>query len=421
MESFDDYQKSRKLPKRIYVYSAILVAVIFFKVYQNFKSPINDEEGGLDHIKIKDDSKPAEPPEGRFTFDGLVFGKKVPMRLVMYLGGAENAHADDSTARAGTIRAEVSETVSRLTSRFNLFDPGSELSDFNRHLSERNSSKASPDLTHVMQAARHFHELTDGAFDVTVGPLKDLWSAAQAAQKVPADDDLSQALRMVGKLPEYVTGGSDNDVFVNTTGHPVKIDLGGISKGYIIDCAASKMAELGASSGIADIGGDVKTFGVPTNRDHWIVGVRRPFDLKSDDFVGANHEWLIAYLKKLLETDESGQLIMYLKMQNSEAVATSGNYMQYYTINGTRYNHIFDPKTGQPVEHVVSVTVIGPDAMSADAMATGLTVMGHKKAFEKRTTFCAYEYLIVEHTPDGWYAWGTDGLRGYLYVEFNKN
>ena len=96
---------------------------------------------------------------------------------------------------------------------------------------------------------------------------------------------------------------------------------------------------------------------------------------------------------------------------------TSGNYRQGYLIGGRRYNHIFDPKTGWPVEHMISVTVVAKDCMSADAFATGLTVAGPSKAFVIANN-ARIDFLMIEYCDDGWRAWASDGFEKYLMWEF---
>jgi len=128
--------------------------------------------------------------------------------------------------------------------------------------------------------------------------------------------------------------------------------LGGIAKGYAIDLALNKLKEAGVKKGLVNSGGNIGFLGSAPNNKKWVVGVKNPYNLST--------------------------LIGSLKVSEG-AVATSGNYENYFMMNGKRYSHILDPRTGWPVEGILSVTVIAPSGIDADALSTTLFVMGPKK------------------------------------------
>jgi len=137
------------------------------------------------------------------------------------------------------------------------------------------------------------------------------------------------------------------------------LDLGGIAKGYAIDKAIEAAQRCGAIGAMVDIGGDVRCFGLPPEgKDHWLIGLQDP--------------------NSAIEGFEGGGLLLVLKVTNA-AVATSGDYQQFVLIEGKRYSHIMDRRTGTSAEGLSSVTIIADNATDADALATSVSVMGAEK------------------------------------------
>jgi thiamine biosynthesis lipoprotein len=153
----------------------------------------------------------------------------------------------------------------------------------------------------------------------------------------------------------------------------MEVDLGGIAKGYAIDAAAEALQAAGASSGLVDIGGDLRLFGSPSGGGKWRVEVRRPRGVEE------------AIILKL----------------DPCAVTTSGDYARWFPVAGKHYSHIVDPCTGWPVPDVPSVTVVAPDATTADALATGLSVMGAAKGVALVDALPGVECMMMTRGPDG--------------------
>ncbi len=196
---------------------------------------------------------------------------------------------------------------------------------------------------HVLERSLEFSGLTGGAFDVTYAPLRGLWLEAQQADRLPSERALEAALAAVGH--EKLLLGPEGARF----GAPgMAVDLGGIAKGYAIDAAAGALRAAGASAGIVDVGGDLRLFGLPEPGGRWKVEVNAP--------AGVEERVVLAV--------------------PGCAVATSGDYARRFSVAGERFSHIIDPRTGRPVADVPSVTVVAPDAITADALATGLSVLG---------------------------------------------
>jgi FAD:protein FMN transferase len=183
---------------------------------------------------------------------------------------------------------------------------------------------------------------TRGGFDAVLGGLKILWGFGTDQPAVPDGAGLSRRLRASG-MRQLALG--DGTVFLKDRG--ASMDLGGLGEGYLIDLAVSSLRRDGVRSGIVEATGDLAAFGRHPERPYWRIGVKNP-------------------------RDPEGRLIGVIRL-GEEAVATSGDYERYFIANGKRYCHILDPRTGfPPTAGCVSVTVVAPTALEADALATGL-------------------------------------------------
>ena len=221
----------------------------------------------------------------------------------------------------------------------------SELSSFNASPAGKIVELSSP-LMEVLRRAMEISARSDGAFDVTCRPVLQLWKQAGKAGRLPDETALRDALQRVGytKIKLRETGAEKQ-----TEG--VSVDLGGIAKGYGIDRALEAIRDSGCEGGLVDVGGDIRCFGRSRSGRKWRIGIRNPFDPRSEKMLA------VAAL-------------------DDGAVCTSGNYFRFTEIDGRRYSHIVDPRTGRPVDAAPSVTVVAPTAITADAWATALSVLG---------------------------------------------
>ncbi len=194
----------------------------------------------------------------------------------------------------------------------------------------------------IFEYSKYYYEFTDGYFDITMFTLGQFWNFDMSE-----DTDVPAILQNMESVYKYC--GSDNftvtDSSIILKNNFLKMDLGGIAKGYAIDMAGELLRKNNIQSAIINAGGDVLTIGAKNFRNEWNVAVQHPE--KPDE-----------YLK-------------ILKMKNS-AVATSGNYQRFVTFDNKRYNHIFNPKTGKNTEYFKSVSVEAATAMQADALATAI-------------------------------------------------
>ncbi|MCA9312001.1 MAG: FAD:protein FMN transferase [Phycisphaerales bacterium] len=222
----------------------------------------------------------------------------------------------------------------------------------------------SHDLHEVLRRSRRISELTDGAFDVSVGPVVQLWREARRSGQMPEAGALTAARARVG-WDLYRVG--DEEDTVTLLAPDMRLDLGGIGKGYAADQAALALADAGVRSALIDIGGDLRVTAPPPGRRAWRVTV-----LTGDG-----------------ETPR-----MTLDLAN-EAVATSGDTEQSVEIDGLQYSHIVDPRTGLGLTTHAAATVVAPDGATADALASALCVAGPDRTIAILRTFGVEGVLTV--------------------------
>jgi len=203
----------------------------------------------------------------------------------------------------------------------------------------------------VLRRAAQISPETNGAFDVTVGPLVALWKRTWKRGRAPSEAELTAARALVSYRAVRV---APNAPRVQLLRQGMSLELGGIAKGYAVDQAVVVLRHCGIRAALVDAGGDIRALGAPAGREAWLIGIRDP--------------------------SRPGKILRRALLARDCAVATSGDYEQYGTRGGRRYSHILDPRTGRPVEGMASVTVVAPDAMTADAYATSASVLGPKAA-----------------------------------------
>lgn len=202
----------------------------------------------------------------------------------------------------------------------------------------------SEDLYRVLRAAQSLARASDGAFDITVGPLTILWRAARRHAELPGEKALAAARGLVG----------DDKLSLDDARHTVRLrergmqlDAGGIAKGFAADEAAAVLTRRGIGSALVSAGGDIVATGAPPGKDGWVVAVAGP--------------------------DDRIHTMLTLR---DEAVSTSGDEEQHLVVQAVRYSHIIDPRTGKALTRRGSVTVIAPTGIASDSLATAVSVMG---------------------------------------------
>lgn len=229
----------------------------------------------------------------------------------------------------------------------------------------------------VLEKAKEYSELSDGAFDVTIGPLGDLWRAAAEADTPPTEAQIAEARSKVG-YEKLLLDPQTRTVRFAVEG--MRLDLGGIAKGYAIDLSVQTMKQHGAAGGMVDIGGDVMCFGTPPRgKETWVVGLQDP-TVAPDDLA-------------------TNKLLLTLKVKDA-AVTTSGDYRRFTRIQDEKESHIMDRRSGHGANELVSVTVIAPDALRADALATTVTVLGQEKGLALIERLPDTEAIVIPHAAE---------------------
>ena len=223
--------------------------------------------------------------------------------------------------------------------------------------------EASDTVAELTEKAVNICRSTDGAFDITVAPVMDIWGFYTKEYRVPDENELKAALEKVNYKNITVNGT------LITVENGSKLDLGGIAKGYLSSRIMEIYKEHGVRSGIVSLGGNVEMLGSKPNGDEWNIAVQDPTD---ND----------AYLGSVRLTDS--------------AVITSGGYQRFFEENGETYHHIIDPATGFPAKSgVISVTVVSKDGTLADGLSTALYVMGLEKGSEYWRDHEGFEVIFV--------------------------
>ncbi|MCG8430680.1 MAG: FAD:protein FMN transferase [Candidatus Omnitrophica bacterium] len=258
----------------------------------------------------------------------------------------------------------VFEEFRRLEKILSIYDPRSEVSQLNRD----GRVQAGPELMIVLSHAKRFWTLTDGAFDVTVAPLTELWGFSSQKYRVPEQEEIAEKLALVG-MDKMVVRRHDSMIQFTLPG--MQVNLGGIAKGFALDKAAQALRKHGIYNCLINAGGQV-----------YALGEKAP-----------GRSWKVARRDPRLPGGLSGG---YLELTD-QCVATSGGYEQYFEAGGKQYSHIIDPRSGYPVENdLFSVTVIASEGITADALATAVFVSGGEPAGDIREKFPGVE---INKTP----------------------
>ena len=264
------------------------------------------------------------------------------------------------------------EEFRRIDSLMSIHRADSELSRLNAR-ADAGPVVVSPDLFRVITKAQEIAGETEGSFDVTIRPLADLWGFIWKEYRRPTAEQLNKVLPQVNyRLVQL--DAEKRTVHFREAG--VSLDLGGIAKGYAVDCAIEKLRSLDVTNAMVKAGGDLRVIGAPPGQTNWIVQLEDP-------------------------RKEGRRSKVRLR---DAALSTSGNYENYFEIGGVRYSHILNPRTGWPVQGIAACTVIAPTCMESDAMATACFVHGVEQSLEKFGTRFPMRFTLMPKRPahDNW-------------------
>lgn len=253
---------------------------------------------------------------------------------------------------AQEIAKAVFERIRGISEKTDYFSETSEVSKINQ-AGANVPIEISEDVFNIIKASLEISKLSEGAFDITLAPIKDLWNISGGAHKPPSEKEIESALLSVGY--EKIILNEENKTLTKLA-DDVRIDLGGAAKGYAADCAADVLREYRAAYGIIDLGGNIYAFGKnPSRADgKWLIGIQKPFEKSGE------------YAETVL-IDEG-------------AVVTAGTYQRYFEWDGEKYHHIMNSKTGRPANSgVASASITSHSALLADCVSTACVVLGEEK------------------------------------------
>ena len=281
----------------------------------------------------------------------------------------------------GDIQSEIQKQLNIVNALMSTYQPDSEISRFNR--TDTQPFKISTQTQDVLSMAMTLFEDSNGAFDITVGPVVNAWGFGfPPSLKNPTESDLEE-------MREYV--GSNHLTLVEQTlvkdNPDTKIDLSAIAKGYAVDNVSKRLLEMGFTNFLVEVGGEIYAHGKKDNSS-WMVGIEQP-------------------------QQKQGSIQLILPLENA-ALATSGDYRNYKERDGVRYSHTIDPRTLNPISHnVASISVVANSVMESDAWATALNVLGEEEAFRLAEEYNLAIYMLLRE-EDGQFRPRTNAAFGEL-------
>jgi thiamine biosynthesis lipoprotein len=309
----------------------------------------------------------------RFEFTQVEMG--VPFKFLLY--------APDKVTAKGAFDAAISR-VSELNRVLSDYDSESELSRLSATSPSPNPVPIGADLWLVLDRSQHLARETDGAFDITVGPLVRLWRRARRQKEMPPADRLAEARAAVGY--QHLQLDADKHTAMLLVPN-MRLDLGGIAIGYAVDEAMKVMQVRGITQALIDASGDILASDPPPGKTGWTISV--------------------------IPLSDDGTPTRDVLLTNV-AISTAGDAFQHVVIEGRRYSHIVDPRTGLGLSDHTGVTVIAKDCITADGLDTAVNVLGPDAGMKLVAATSGAEVFIVRNTGNGIETFESPGFKSYL-------
>lgn len=255
--------------------------------------------------------------------------------------------------------------IQRIEKKISSWDEDSETSRINRFAGVR-PVKVSDEVFQLIKRAVKISEITNGAFDITYASMDKIWRFDGSMKQMPSEIAIQNSIAKIG-YQKIQLDEENTTVFLTEKG--MKIGFGSIGKGYAADRAKKFLKEKGVPGGIINASGDLTTWGTQVTGEKWLVGLTNPIDKE--------------------------KVFSWLPVVES-SVATSGNYEKYVTINGEKFTHIIDPRSGYPVKGLKSVSIFAKDAELCDALATAVFVMGRDSGTHMINQLGGVEVVLVD-------------------------
>jgi thiamine biosynthesis lipoprotein len=283
-----------------------------------------------------------------------------------------------SFTRTSYLKEKIDNRLKEINLSMSIFIPDSEISKFNALKDTNKKFYVSDDFMQVIATAENLYGITQGAWDGTVNPLVNLWGFGKDKREklMPTQEEVVHALKNVGF---YQIEISAKDKYLRKKNPEVTLDLGSIAKGYGVDQVAELIEKNGFKNYIVEIGGEIYASGLRPDDKAWRAGINTP-------------------------KAEAGVKDVYkvVKLEN-QALATSGDYRNFFQSGNYRFSHIIDPKTGFPIQNgVVSVSVTADNCTFADGLATALMVLGPDIGIPIVNNLKDVECLFIVQQPDGY-------------------
>lgn len=273
--------------------------------------------------------------------------------------------SDDENSANLHIDAAIDE-IQRIEKLLTTFNDESQTNLINRNAGMK-SLKVDWEIFDLIERSLRISKITNGYFDISYGGIdKSFWNFDKEMKELPNTELIKEHLKLVN-YQNIILNRENQTAFLKEKG--MRIGFGGIGKGYAAEMAKQVLQKRGVNSGIVNASGDLTTWGTQANGKPWTVGIADP--------------------------DNSRQPFSYMNITDM-AIATSGNYEKFVVINGEKYSHTINPKTGMPVSGVKSVTVFCPNAEIADAMATPVSIMGIDAALNMVNQISHLECIIID-------------------------
>lgn len=255
--------------------------------------------------------------------------------------------------------------ITRIELLISEWDPNSQVSEINRNAGIK-EVKVDKELFDLIKRSIQISKLTQGAFDISFASMDKVWKFDGSMKLMPTQDEINKSVEKIG-YQNIILDEKNITVFLQNTG--MKIGFGAIGKGYAADKTKKLLINLNVDAGIINASGDLNSWGKQPNGESWKIGITNPLNKE--------------------------KVFSWLPIDNS-AVVTSGNYEKYVVLDGIRYTHIINPKTGYPVTGLNSVTIFNKSAELADALATAVFVMGLETGLDFINQLDGVEGIIID-------------------------
>ncbi len=275
-----------------------------------------------------------------------------------------SCYSQDRASAIKAIDAAFTE-MRRIENVFSKFDENTSVSNINR-IAGLEKVIVSEEVFGLTERSVYYSRISEGSFDITVGPLMEIWGFVRRQKAIPDRDVIDNALKSVGYKNIELDPKELSIRFLNKG---VKIDFGGIAKGYAVDRAKDVLIAHGIKNGIINLGGNISALGKAPSGKNWNIGVEDPRG--------------------------KGRILKTFELRDM-AISTSGNYERFFEIGGKRYSHIINPVTGKPCQGIISVTVVADSAEKADALSTAIFVMGEERGLNLAKSIKGIKVLILK-------------------------